>query len=73
MFSFPPHLLYWHLGHYIVDALQILKEVDLRDKRVGLLLLIELSIRETGFCVNLGLTSTYCMFFQRPQSEDFVL
>ena len=30
---------FWHFGHFIFDALQILREVDLRDKRMGLLLL----------------------------------
>jgi len=41
---------FWHFGHFIFDALQILREVDLRDKRMGLLVLGMEYKRDAAFC-----------------------
>jgi hypothetical protein len=47
-----------------------LKNDDLREKRMGVLLLIKKSISEMWLSVNLRALSTYCMSFLSPRCVD---
>ena len=55
--------------HFISDAFQVQRMVDLTEKGIGHLLLIGWIIRETWLCVNSGPISTYYMSFQRSETQ----